>query len=88
MRWSTPQALGQQNSTQMAGCRTPIQPGRSQLLITERQPYIALPFTGLENAGYILQTKSGNMILGIDGKPNDSYAEGLITLTWRSRPNR
>lgn len=62
---------------EMAGCRTPIQPGRSQLLITERQPYIALPFTGLENAGYILQTKSGNMILGIDGKANDSYGRGV-----------
>ncbi len=58
---------------EMAGCYTPILPGLSQLLITERQPYRKLPFTTIESAGYILQTMSGNVLLGIDGKPNVTY---------------
>jgi sarcosine oxidase subunit beta len=58
---------------EMAGCRTPILPGMSQILVTERQPYRRLPFTSIQNAGYILQAMSGNVLLGIEGKPNITY---------------
>ena len=59
---------------QMAECKTPIQPGLSQLIITERQPKRIMPFTSFAKIGYILQTKTGNIIIGIEGKPNDSFS--------------
>lgn len=58
---------------QMAGSHTPIQPGLSQLIITERQPKRLSPFASFAKVGYILQTKTGNIILGIEGKPNDAF---------------
>jgi sarcosine oxidase subunit beta len=70
-----------------AGCRTPIQPGMSQLIITERQIRRFMPFIGFVEAGYILQTKSGNLVIGISGKPNDSYSQRVdfADITLRSR---
>lgn len=57
----------------MAGCPTPIQPGLDQLIITERQPRRFTPFVGFGWWGYILQPRSGNIIIGLERKPNDSY---------------
>ena len=61
----------------MAGCHTPIQPGLSQLIITERVPRRIAPFASFEPVGYIVQTRSGNIILGISGKPNDDFRRGV-----------
>ncbi len=61
----------------MVGCYTPIQPGLSQLIITERQPKRITPFTSFAKIGYILQTKSGNIIIGIEGKPNDKFSKAV-----------
>jgi sarcosine oxidase subunit beta len=59
-----------------AGCPVLIGPGRSQLLITERQPAPAIPcwvtFSGL---GYIRPTRAGNLVLGSAGTRNDQYSQ-------------
>ncbi len=59
-----------------AGCPILIGPGRSQLLITERQPAPAIPcwvsFSGL---GYIRPTRTGNLVLGSAGTRNDQYSQ-------------
>lgn len=60
---------------QMAGCYTPIQPGLSQLIITERQRRRFSVFMSVADVAYILQPKSGNIIIGIAGKPNDNYSQ-------------
>ncbi len=60
---------------EMAGCPTPIQPGMSQLIITERQPRRFSVFMSVVEKAYILQPKSGNIIIGISGKPNDSFSQ-------------
>ncbi len=60
---------------EMAGCITPIQPGLSQLIITERQPRRFSIFLSVAGVAYILQPKSGNIIIGISGKPNDSFSQ-------------
>jgi glycine/D-amino acid oxidase-like deaminating enzyme len=57
---------------EMAGCPTPIRPGLDQLIITERQPRRFTPFVGFGWWGYILQPKSGNIIIGLERKPNDT----------------
>jgi sarcosine oxidase subunit beta len=59
---------------EMAGCLTPIQPGLSQLIVTERQPRRFIPYVSF-TVGYILQPKSGNILIGIQGKPNDSFSK-------------
>jgi sarcosine oxidase subunit beta len=61
----------------MAGCFTPIKPGLDQLIITERQPRRFTPFVGFGWWGYILQPRSGNIIIGLERKPNDNYCRGV-----------
>jgi sarcosine oxidase subunit beta len=58
----------------MAGCSTPIRPGLDTLIITERQPHRFTPFIGFGWWGYILQPKSGNIIIGLEEKTNDTYS--------------
>ncbi|MEW6405561.1 MAG: FAD-binding oxidoreductase [Chloroflexota bacterium] len=58
---------------EMAGCSTPIQPGLDTLIITERQPRRFTPFVGFGWWGYILQPRSGNIIIGLEEKSNESY---------------
>jgi sarcosine oxidase subunit beta len=59
---------------QLAGCYTPIRPGLDTLIITERQPRRFTPFIGFGWWGYILQPRSGNLIIGLEEKPNDDYS--------------
>jgi sarcosine oxidase subunit beta len=56
---------------EMAGCRTPIQPGLDTLMITERQPRRFTPWVGFGWWGYILQPKAGNIVIGLEDRPND-----------------
>jgi sarcosine oxidase subunit beta len=58
---------------EMAGCPTPIQPSLDTLIITERQPRRFTPFVGFGWWGYVLQPRSGNIIIGLEDKPNDNY---------------
>lgn len=58
---------------ELTGCSTPIQPGLDTLIITERQPRRFTPFIGFGWWGYILQPKSGNLIIGLEEKPNDNF---------------
>jgi sarcosine oxidase subunit beta len=64
-----------QRFNEMAGCSTPIQPGLSQLIITERQPTRFSVFMSAADIAYILQPKSGNIIIGISGKPNETFSQ-------------
>jgi len=59
-----------------AGCPTPIYPGRSQILITERLPrqYIRSWFS-IRGFGYIRPTVSGNLVMGTGGARNDGYSQ-------------
>ncbi len=59
---------------EMAGCSTPIQPGLDTLMISDRQPHRITPFVGFGWWGYILQPRSGNIIIGLEQQPNDSYS--------------
>lgn len=59
---------------ELAGCSTPIQPGLDTLIITERQPRRFTPFIGFGWWGYILQPRSGNLIIGLEEKPNDGFS--------------
>jgi sarcosine oxidase subunit beta len=59
---------------ELAGCSTPIQPGLDTLIITGRQPRRFTPFVGFGWWGYILQPKSGNIIIGLEEKANDNYS--------------
>jgi sarcosine oxidase subunit beta len=58
---------------EMAGCQTPIEPRLAQLMITERRPRVISPFSSILGTGYFLQTKTGNIILGISSKPTNGY---------------
>jgi sarcosine oxidase subunit beta len=58
---------------EMAGCYTPIQPGLDTLMITERQPRRFTPFVGFGWWGYVLQPKSGNVIIGLEDKVNNEF---------------
>ncbi len=58
---------------EMAGCQTPIEPRLGQLMITERRERIFTPFAAIQDTGYFLQTKTGNVILGISSKPTNGY---------------
>jgi sarcosine oxidase subunit beta len=42
-------------------------------MITERRRRIISPFSSIHDVGYFLQTKTGNIILGISSKPTDGY---------------
>ena len=57
------------------GCQTPIRPGRSQLLITEKIPPILGPFFSAMGRGYLLQAAAGNIIIGISGVTNENYEQ-------------
>jgi sarcosine oxidase subunit beta len=57
---------------ELVGCPTPIRPGLDQLIITERQPRRFTPFVGFGWWGYILQPRSGNIVIGLERKPNDA----------------
>ena len=59
---------------EQAGCFTPIRPGLDTLIITERQPHRFTPFVGFGWWGYILQPKSGNIILGLEEKTNEAFS--------------
>jgi sarcosine oxidase, subunit beta len=58
----------------LAGCFTPIRPGLDTLIVTERQPRRFTPFIGFGWWGYILQPKSGNIVIGLEEKTNESYS--------------
>jgi len=60
---------------EMAGCHTPIQPGFDTLMVTERQPRRFTPFVGFGWWGYILQPRSGNIVIGLEPKPNDEFSK-------------
>lgn len=59
----------------MVGCPTPISPGRSQLLITERFSPRLHPFLTFMGGAYLRQTVAGNIIIGIGGLANDAYVQ-------------
>jgi len=59
----------------MAGCSTPISPGRSQLLITEKMPPRLSPFLTVMEKGYLRQAPAGNVIIGIGGLPNEALEQ-------------
>ncbi len=59
---------------EMAGCSTPIQPGLDTLMISDRQPRRITPFVGFGWWGYILQPRSGNIIIGLEQQTNDGYS--------------
>lgn len=59
----------------LAGCSTPISPGRSQLLITERFPPRLRPFLTISGRAYLRQTVSGNIVIGVSGLANDNYEQ-------------
>ncbi len=53
------------------GCATPITPGLSQLMFTERRAHnLVCPVGVLGFGGYFVPTHAGNMVLGISGVPN------------------
>lgn len=56
----------------LAGCSTPIQPGLDTLIVTDRQPRRFTPFVGFGWWGYILQPRSGNILIGLEDKPNET----------------
>jgi sarcosine oxidase subunit beta len=58
---------------EMAGCRTPIQPGLDTLMITERQPRRFTPWVGFGWWGYILQPEAGNIVIGLEDQPNEEF---------------
>jgi sarcosine oxidase subunit beta len=62
------------NFNEMAGCPTPIQPGLDTLMISDRQPDRISPFVGFGWWGYILQPRSGHIIIGLEKEPNDNYS--------------
>jgi sarcosine oxidase subunit beta len=57
-----------------AGCPTPIQPGRSQLLISERLPRRLGPWLSIAGTGYLRQAVAGNLVIGIGGQPNPEFS--------------
>jgi len=59
----------------MAGCSTPISPGRSQLLITEKMPPRLSPFLTVMEKAYLRQAPAGNVIIGIAGLPNEALEQ-------------
>jgi sarcosine oxidase subunit beta len=59
----------------MAGCPTPISPGRSQLLVTERFNPRVHPFLTIMGRAYLRQTVAGNIVIGVSGLANDSYEQ-------------
>jgi len=59
------------------GCPTPISPGRSQLLITERLSHRVNPFLTIMGSCYLRQTGAGNIVIGIGGLPNDAYGQSV-----------
>ena len=59
----------------MAGCSTPISPGRSQLIITERVPPSFKPFFSVPERGYMRQTLAGNIVIGLGGVQNDDFVQ-------------
>jgi sarcosine oxidase subunit beta len=64
--WATP-------FNAMAGCHSPIEPRRAQLLITERQPPRFVPWLIVRGLGYLRQTKASNVLIGIQSKPTNGY---------------
>ncbi len=58
----------------MADCLTPIRPSFDTLIISERLPHRFNPFVGFGWWGYILQPLSGNIIIGLEPKPNDGFS--------------
>jgi sarcosine oxidase subunit beta len=59
----------------MADCATPISPGRSQLLITERFTPRLHPFLTIMGRAYLRQTVAGNVVIGVGGLANDAYEQ-------------
>jgi glycine/D-amino acid oxidase-like deaminating enzyme len=59
-----------------AGCPTPIGPGRSQLLVTERLSHqLIRQWVTVSGQGYMRPTAAGNLILGTGGRRNDNYSQ-------------
>jgi sarcosine oxidase subunit beta len=59
----------------MVDCPTPISPGRSQLLITERFSPRLHPFLTIMGKAYLRQAVAGNIIIGVGGLANDRYEQ-------------
>ncbi len=59
----------------MVDCPTPISPGRSQLLITERFSPRLHPFLTIMGRAYLRQAVAGNIIIGLGGLANDRYEQ-------------
>jgi sarcosine oxidase subunit beta len=60
---------------QIVACPTPISPGRSQLLITERFPPRLHPWLTIMGSIYLRQVVAGNIIIGLGGLANDTYEQ-------------
>ena len=60
---------------EMAGCPIIIEPGRSQLLVTERlhRPFINKWVT-ISELGYLRPTHSNNLVIGSAGTSNDKFS--------------
>jgi sarcosine oxidase subunit beta len=60
---------------EMVGCTTPITPGRSQLLITERiSRDLVRQWVTIRGFGYMRPTASGNLVMGVGGGWNEHYS--------------
>ncbi len=57
----------------MAGCHTPIRPGLDTLIITDRQPRRFIPFLRFGWWGYALQSRSGNLVIGLEPAQNEAF---------------
>jgi len=59
----------------MVACPTPVNPGRSQLLITERVSPRIGPFLTIMGSAYLRQTVAGNIVIGVGGLANENYQQ-------------
>lgn len=58
----------------MIGVSIPIQPNRSQILVTERVAPMVVPFVAIPGGGgYLTQRPDGNILLGYHSRPVDNY---------------
>jgi sarcosine oxidase subunit beta len=60
---------------EMVGCRSPVYPGRSQLLVTERMTPRLRPFLTISGKAYLRQTVAGNIVIGVGGLENENYQQ-------------
>ncbi|MCR4399134.1 MAG: FAD-binding oxidoreductase, partial [Firmicutes bacterium] len=66
----------------MIGVDVPIQPNRSQILVTERVAPMVVPFVAIPGGGgYVTQRPDGNILLGYHSRPVENYDKRS---TWTS----